>query len=138
VNPPIARGDKEAELQRRLEALGVAESDLEESFVRSQGPGGQNVNKAATCVLLVHRPTGLRVKCQESRQQGYNRTLARARLLDKIEADRAARLAEQRARIEKRRRQARLPSAKARRRMRAEKLHRASKKQSRRPAAGEE
>jgi hypothetical protein len=56
--------EKEALLAQRLAALGVREADLEEIFVRSGGHGGQNVNKTSTCVMLVHRPTGLRVKCQ--------------------------------------------------------------------------
>ena len=68
-----------------MAALGVSEADLEESFVRSGGHGGQNVNKTSTCVMLAHRPTGLQVKCQATRQQGLNRFIARRLLLDKIE-----------------------------------------------------
>ena len=64
---------------------GGARGDIEESFVRSGGHGGQNVNKTATCVMLVHRPTGLQVKCQTTRHQGLNRFIARRLLLDKIE-----------------------------------------------------
>jgi len=69
--------EEEDPLVRRMAALGVREDDLEETFVRSGGHGGQNVNKTSTCVMLLHRPTGLRVKCQSSRQQGFNRFLAR-------------------------------------------------------------
>ena len=78
--------EKEAQFLRRMAALGVRETDIEESFVRSGGHGGQNVNKTSTCVMLLHRPTGLQVKCQATRQQGLNRFLARRLLLDKIEA----------------------------------------------------
>src|SRR5690348_209414 len=97
--------DKELQLRERMEALGVRESDLEESFVRSGGHGGQNVNKTATCVMLLHRPSGLRVKCQTTRQQGLNRFLARRLLLDKIEELRTGRIAAESERIEKIRRQ---------------------------------
>src|SRR5205807_9323064 len=90
-----------------MAALGVREADLEETFVRSGGHGGQNVNKTATCVMLLHRPTGLQVKCQTTRQQGLNRFVARRLLLDKIEAARKARANAERARIEKIRRQKR-------------------------------
>src|SRR5512136_2621327 len=99
--------DKEAQLLQRMAALGVREADLDESFVRSGGHGGQNVNKTATCVMLLHRPSGLQVKCQATRQQGLNRFLARRLLLDKLEALRTGHVAAERARIEKIRRQKR-------------------------------
>ena len=119
-------------LARRMAALGVREDDLEETFVRSGGHGGQNVNKTSTCVMLLHRPTGLRVKCQTSRQQGFNRLLARQLLLDKIEARRTSQAAAERARLEKLRRQRRPRSRGAKERMLADKSRRAAKKDSRR------
>lgn len=129
--------EKEALLAQRLAALGVRESDLEEIFVRSGGHGGQNVNKTSTCVMLVHRPTRLRVKCQTTRQQGLNRFLARHLLLDKIEALRISRANAERARLEKTRRQKRGRSPRAKSRMLADKSRQADKKASRRRVAPE-
>lgn len=129
--------EKEALLAQRLAALGVRESDLEEIFVRSGGHGGQNVNKTSTCVMLVHRPTRLRVKCQTTRQQGLNRFLARHLLLDKIEGQRLSRAHAERARLEKNRRQKRGRSPRAKSRMLADKSRQADKKASRRRVAPE-
>jgi len=129
--------EKEEQLALRMQALGVHEADLEETFVRSGGHGGQNVNKTSTCVMLTHRPTGLQVKCQSTRQQGLNRFLARRLLLEKIEALRTGRAATQRARIEKIRRQKRRRSRRARNRMLADKARHSVKKELRRRVSGD-
>src|SRR5437867_12545290 len=129
--------DKEDQLAQRMVALGVRETDIEESFVRSGGPGGQNVNKSATCVMLLHRPTGLQVKCQATRQQGLNRFLARRLLLDKIEKLRKGYVEAERARIEKIRRQKRRRGRRATERLLADKARHAAKKESRRRVAPE-
>jgi protein subunit release factor B len=120
--------EKENQLAQRMASLGVRESDIEESFVRSGGHGGQNVNKTSTCVMLLHRPSGMQVKCQETRQQGLNRFIARRLLLDKIEEKQKGFVAAKRSEIEKIRRQKRKRSQRARNKMLADKSLHAEKK----------
>jgi len=78
--------EKNRWLKARMELLCVAEGDLEERFVHASGRGGQHVNKSSSCVYLKHIPTGVEVKCMETRSQSLNRFLARRYLLEKVEA----------------------------------------------------
>jgi peptide chain release factor len=91
-------------LADRMRKLHIREADLEESFARSSGPGGQNVNKVSTAVALRHRPSGISVTVQDSRSQALNRKLARERLLEAVEGARAERRAAQIAERERARR----------------------------------
>ncbi len=120
--------DKTKLLAERMRALGVREQDIDEQFVRSSGAGGQNVNKVASCVILHHRPSGIRVKCQQERSQGLNRFLARRILSDKLEAKVNAAKSAEAQRIEKSRRQKRKRSRRAKLRMLDAKRHRGEKK----------
>ena len=133
---PIS-SDKEKKLTERMLALGVLERDIDEQFVRSSGAGGQNVNKVSSCVVLLHRPSGIQVKCQQERSQGLNRFLARRILLDKIEAKRTGSIAAEEQRIEKIRRQKRKRSRRAKARMLDDKHHQSEKKQGRASARRE-
>ncbi len=104
---------KEDELLRRMVACGLAGEDLEEKFIRSGGPGGQHVNRTATCVYLKHMPTGLEVKMQKARSQALNRFYARRRMCELLEAADESRVSPEEAKREKIRKQ------KARRRRRS-------------------
>jgi protein subunit release factor B len=130
--------EKSQALAARMAALGIHETDLDEQFVRSGGKGGQNVNKVATCVVLHHRPSGLRVKCQAERSQAMNRFLARRLLCDKLDerlrgAASAAEQARERIRRQKRRR-----SRRAKEKMLSRKHARSETKAARRPVRGDD
>ncbi|MCI0677378.1 MAG: PCRF domain-containing protein [Phycisphaerales bacterium] len=82
----------------------IAPEDVREIMTTSQGPGGQNVNKVATACHLIHLPTGLEVKMQETKSQAQNRQkawqLLRARLYERQRAEaHAQRAAERRTMI---------------------------------------
>src|ERR1043166_3815437 len=99
-------------LADRMRKLEISEADLEESFARSSGPGGQNVNKVSTAVTLRHLPSGISVTVQDSRSQAVNRKLARERLLDAVEgAQEEQRVAEIARRERERRRKSPRPPA---------------------------
>lgn len=89
----------------RLARLKLDVADFEEKFSRSSGPGGQNVNKVSTAVMVRHVPSGVSVNAQDTRSQSMNRQLAWTRVMDAIEEQRRAERAAQRAEIAKKRRQ---------------------------------
>jgi len=109
--------EKEKALVEKMARLGIREQDLKEHFVRSQGKGGQNVNKVSSAVYLKHVPSGVEVKCQQERSQVLNRFLARRLLADKIEALVLGQRSAEQHRIEKIRRQKRKRSKRAKEKM---------------------
>ena len=99
--------DLPTQILERLDALGVLPGDVEERFVRGTGPGGQKINKTSSTVVLVHRPSGCEVRCQEERSQAANRALAWERFCEKLETQLREAEATRRAAVEKARRKAR-------------------------------
>jgi len=120
------------EIRRRMLRAKIFEKDICESFIRSSGPGGQNVNKVSTCVVLHHLPSGIQVKSQQGRTQGLNRYQARCLLVAKIEQkqkDQQQAIAHDK---EKRKRQNRKRSRASKEKMLEKKRQRSERKFSRR------
>lgn len=130
--------EKEKALGEKLESLGIYEKDIKESFIRSGGRGGQNVNKTATCVYLKHIPTDIEVKCSKARTQGLNRYYARQILYEKIEQLIKGRESKEQQRIAKIKRQKRKRSKRAKEKMLAEKRMLSRKKKERSSRYGSE
>lgn len=120
--------NKENILRQKMRQLGVQEKDIIETFIRSAGKGGQNVNKTSTCVYLKHTPTGIEVKCQKERSQALNRYVGRVLLVNKIENRVMGCLSEERKRIEKIKRQKRKRSKRAKLKMLESKRRHSQKK----------
>ena len=109
--------EKESALFNKMSELGIKEEDIRETFTRSGGPGGQNVNKVATCVQLKHLPTGITVKVQRERTRGVNRFLARRALLEKYEAEVLGRITMQQVKRDKLRKQKKRRSKRAKKKL---------------------
>jgi len=99
----------------------VYEEDLKESFILGGGPGGQKTNKTSNVVRLFHEPSGLSVRCGETRSRELNRWLARRALAELILEREHARTSAKRQEQEKIRRQKRRRSRRQKQKMVAEK-----------------
>ena len=99
----------------------VYEEDLEESFILGGGPGGQKTNKTSNVVRLSHEPSGLMVRCGETRSRETNRWLARRMLAELILEREHRRKSSARQEREKIRRQKRRRSRRQKQKMLADK-----------------
>ena len=124
--------EKERQLLERMAALDIEEEDLVEKFIKGSGSGGQKINKTASCVYLLHEPSGVEVKCQKSRSQALNRYHARQLLCERIEEMLLGRESKRQQEIEKIRRQKRRRSRKQKQKMLEEKRKVSEKKRTRR------
>ena len=127
--------EKESQLAAQMAALGIRDADIEEKFVKGSGAGGQKVNKTSSCVYLLHKPSGIEVKCQRERSQAMNRFFARRELCERIAQEREGRRSAKQQEFEKIRRQKRRRSRKQKARMLDDKRHHSDKKADRRSQA---
>ncbi|MBN2683689.1 MAG: peptide chain release factor-like protein [Pontiellaceae bacterium] len=109
--------EKHERLQIRMESLDIREEDLDENFIRGSGKGGQKINKTSSCVQLVHQPSGIEIRCQQTRSQADNRYWARRELCERIEEKVLGEQSAKQQAIEKIRRQKRRRSRRAKARM---------------------
>jgi len=109
--------EKIAELELRMEKLGIKEDDLVEKFILGSGKGGQKINKTYSCVYLKHEPSGIEIKCQKERSRELNRYYARKMLCEKLEEIIFQEKSAKQKEIEKIRRQKRKRSKRAKQKM---------------------
>jgi peptide chain release factor len=136
VENPL-NSEKLTTLEQRMAALGIAEADLLEKFVRGSGAGGQKINKTSNCVFLKHLPTGVCIKCQLDRSREMNRFLARRELCEQLESIAKGTANAKTQAIEKMRRQKRPRSRNSKNRSVADKRILSQKKSMRRPPSGD-
>lgn len=74
------------ELEKKIVELGIDFKDIEESFIKGSGKGGQKRNKSSNTVVLKYKPLGLVSRCGGYRSLGINRFIALRNLVEKIES----------------------------------------------------
>jgi protein subunit release factor B len=130
--------EKQEKLQERMVVLGISDADLDEHFIRGSGKGGQKINKTSSCVQLVHRPSGIEIRCQQTRSQADNRYWARRDLCDRIEEKVLGEKSARKQADEKIRRQKRRRSRRAKAKMLDAKTKQGGKKRLRGPVRPDE
>jgi protein subunit release factor B len=103
----MAELSDDSALRTRMQRLRIQEEDLEETFIRGTGAGGQKINKTSNCVFLKHLPSSIAIKCQMDRSREMNRFLARRELCDQFDAIANGKASAKTQAIEKMRRQKR-------------------------------
>lgn len=129
--------EKQTQLQQKMAKLEILEADLTEKFILGSGSGGQKINKTSSCVYLKHEPTGIEVKCQQSRSQDMNRFMARRLLCEKLEEQLFQKKSEKQQEIAKIKRQKKRRTRKSKEKMLKEKHKQAEKKSLRRPPSAD-
>ena len=128
MNAVALRPETIQRIQSRMALAELTDADIEETFVRGSGSGGQKINKTSSCVQLKHVPTSTTVRCQKTRSREANRWLAREMLAERLLEARESELSERRQEAEKIRRQKRRRSRRQKERMLADKKHQSEKK----------
>lgn len=123
--------EKWHQLQLKMTELGIIEDDLIEKFILGSGSGGQKINKTNSCVWLKHAPTGIVIKCQQTRSRELNRYYARQLLCDKIDFQKNKSESEKEQAAAKIRRQKRKRSKRAKEKMLEDKKHQSIVKRNR-------
>ena len=130
--------DKWDSLHAKMEKLGMKEEEIIEKFILGSGRGGQNLQKTSSCVYLKHLPSGLEVKCQQTRSRDQNRFFARRELLDKLEQEILGEKSRKQQEIEKLRRQKQRKTRKQKAKMVEDKKQRSVIKEGRSPQKSED
>lgn len=117
----MVNNDKWDKLAEWMEKLHINEDDLIEKFILGSGKGGQKLHKTASTVYLKHIPSGIEIKCQESRSREDNRYFAKVRLCEKRHAIVSDEKTKEQQRIEKLKRQKKRRSRRSKQKMLDEK-----------------
>jgi protein subunit release factor B len=117
----MVNSDTWEKLAEWMEKLHIHEDSLIEKFIVGSGRGGQKLHKTASTVYLKHIPSGIEIKCQESRSREDNRYFARVRLCEKRHAMVSDEKTKEQQKVEKLKRQKKRRSRRSKQKMLDEK-----------------